>query len=220
MSQPSELELNARLKQLALEAQRYPPRSQERRIRLERLFREIQKWGQLANYRSLCPPHLQGCYEDIYADAVQKLYCFITENIERYNTEQGEVLQWANGHLRYRFLDTLQEYQRGNRRASQEIQILSLDQLDTMPITDNSSSPCLSEQVIQVIKEDPEGIFVSTYTCGNPQANFQFIALKRYDGYGWKKISEELGIEISALSNFYQRCLSRFKTKIQEYLAG
>ena len=218
MSNPDDL--NHRLKQLALTAQRYPPRSRQRQTTLHQLFSEIQHSGQLASFWSLCPDNWRWCYEDIYADAVQTLFCFITEHIERYAPEKGEVLQWANGQLRYRFLDTIGDYKQGKRRASQDTQILSLEDLDGIGQNDDSSSSYLSEQVIQVIEEDPEGLFVETYTCRNPQANFQFIALKRYAGYGWKEISEELGINISALSNFYQRCLNRFKTKIQEYLAG
>lgn len=218
MSQQSEL--NARLQQLALAAQRYPPRSPERRRQLHRLFLEIQQCRRLAHYRSLCPPQLQGCYQEIYEDAVQTLFRFMTENIDRYEAEKGDLLQWANGHLRYRFLDTVRTYQSSDRRTPPDIRIISLDELETMPETQSSKSAFLSEQIIQIIEEDPEGLFAATYTCGNSQANFQWIALKRSGGYGWKEISQELGVEISALSNFYQRCLGKFKITIQKYLAN
>ncbi|NEN88748.1 MAG: sigma-70 family RNA polymerase sigma factor [Okeania sp. SIO3H1] len=72
----------------------------------------------------------------------------------------------------------------------------------------------------QFIKEDSTGNFKSHYTSGNPQANFQYIALKRLDGYQWSELSQELGVPIPALSNFYQRCLKKFRQIFIDYLSN
>jgi hypothetical protein len=70
-----------------------------------------------------------------------------------------------------------------------------------------------------IIKEDPQGIFSKTYTCNNRRANFQYIALKKNEGYAWREIAEDLNLKISAISNFYRRCLQEFAPLIQKYLS-
>ena len=205
-------ELEDRLRQLAQEAQEKQGLS--RKIVLDRLFREIQQSGQLGHYWSLCPRQLHSCYEDIYAEALQNLFRYLTEKIDRYNPASGEVLQWANGLLRWRFLDAVRDWHKLPPSQTQQIVLEDLDK-----IKDTELNPSLSEKIIQVIKEDPEHRFVNKHMRNNPKANFKVIALRRMEGYSWQEISEELNCKISALSNFYQRSLKEFKVIIQNYLA-
>jgi hypothetical protein len=212
-------ELDRHLQQLAVEAQRHPAKSKERQRALARLFRAMQQSGKLAHFRSVCPDMLRSSYEEIYAEALQNLFCYITEHLERYDPKQGEVLQWANGILRWRILDAVNKFGQFFSNLPHNTQIIDLGDLDAriQPITE--LNPSLAEQVIQVIKEDPEGIFKSTYTGDHPHANFQFIALQRANGQSWEAISQQLGNKIPALSNFYQRSLKKFAPKIREYLS-
>ena len=87
------------------------------------------------------------------------------------------------------------------------------------PEVKSSSKYSLSEELIECIQEDQEGLFKNTYITKKPNANFQFIALQILSGYSWKEISAQLGVKIPTLSCFYQRCLIKFAPKFKEYLA-
>jgi hypothetical protein len=79
--------------------------------------------------------------------------------------------------------------------------------------------PLPSQQVLQCLEDDPEGLFQRSHIDHHPQANFQFLAIKRLAGYSWQELSEELGIAIPTLSSFYQRCLTRFAPQLKAYLS-
>jgi hypothetical protein len=102
-----------------------------------------------------------------------------------------------------------------------QIKRLTIDDLDRnySVAGNNSDTPSLSQEVIQCLEEDPDGIFKETYAASNPAASFQFLSLKIVAGYSWKEISSELGIKIPTLSSFYQRCLVKFAPKFKEYLS-
>jgi hypothetical protein len=205
-------ELNTRLRQLATEAQQYPSKSPERQRRLAKLFSEIQKSGQIAYYHSLCPSMLRGSYQEIYDEALQITYCHITEKINQYDPSKGEVLAWFNNTLKWKFLDTIPNFQ----LPSSIIPITSIDKLSQIPSNPEESLP--SAQIIEIIEEDPEKLFENTYLGNNKQANFKYIALQRYKGISWQVLSSELELNIANLSNFYQRSLKKFAPIIRKYL--
>lgn len=153
-------ELDERLKQLILEAQRHLPKTPGRNRLLHQLFLEIQNSGKLANYFALCPHPLKASYAEIYAEALQKLFCYITQHLENYQIEKGEVLQWVNGILKWRFLDAVREW----REISARIPILSLEELGGIVerLAQSNNTPSFGEQAIDIIKEDPQGIFSKT----------------------------------------------------------
>jgi DNA-directed RNA polymerase specialized sigma24 family protein len=105
---------------------------------------------------------------------------------------------------------------------AKRVKRLTLDDLEkNNPAEVNPQlTPSLSQEIIHYLETDPEGLFNQTYTSNQPAANFQFLALKLLSGYSWKEISEELGIKISTLSSFYQRCLTKFSPKLREYLSS
>ena len=212
-------EIDQQLKQFAIEAQRQPPKTKQRQQALAKLLSAMQQSGMLTRpYRG----YFQGFYEEIYAEALQRLFCHLCERIDEYDTHR-EVLQWANFLLKKRFFIEAARtimptvHQSGNSRT---IIRLSLDDLDrNNPIEIKSqSTPSLSQEVMEFIESDPEGIFKSTHVSNHPAANFQFLALKIIAGYSWKEISAELEIKIPTLSSFYQRCLTKFAPKFKEYL--
>jgi hypothetical protein len=102
-----------------------------------------------------------------------------------------------------------------------KIRRITLEVLETQnPIELRShTNASLSEEVIQFIREDCDGLFKGTYIEQKPAANFQHIALRFLDGYSWKEISEELNVKVVTLSSFYLRCLAKFAPKFKEYLS-
>jgi DNA-directed RNA polymerase specialized sigma24 family protein len=211
-------DLESRLLQLVLAVKEQPAGSSQRNRYLSKLFCELQNSEQLAKCWSKCPTQLQGNYGEIYADALQRLFIFITKNIDKYDAAEGTVIQWVNGQLKWRFLDAVREWSHFNL----DYPMLSVDELDRISsqLPTDLTSPSLFEQVINYIDEDPDGYFQEACTGNNPQANFRYIALKRnVDNLSWKELAEELDLKIAALSNFYQRYLERFTPLIVQYLS-
>ncbi|NEP20231.1 MAG: sigma-70 family RNA polymerase sigma factor [Leptolyngbya sp. SIO4C1] len=212
--------LDEQLKELAVEAQRYPPQTPQRQRALTRLI------GQLCQSRKLVRPYrgqFYGLYEDIYAEAQQRLFLYICEQIDRYDPEK-EVLQWANFLMKKRFfIEASREVMPTAPKGLdlRQVQRITLDSLDRQePVEARSQSTLsLSEAVIQCIQEDRDGLFQRTHIQHKPAANFQYIALKFLDGYAWKEISAELKVKVVTLSSFYQRCLTKFAPILKEYLS-
>ncbi len=214
-------QLDQELKQLAIAAQQYPPRTRERQRALAKLVNAMQRSGKLVRPRR---EQFQECYEEIYAEAVQRLFTHICEKIDTYQPERGEVLQWANFLLNRQFFieasrELLPTVPKGIDPKT--IKRLTLDDLDRNNPSDINPHlvPLPSQQVLQCLEEDPEGAFRQTHIDRYPTANFQFLAIKRLAGYSWQELSTELGIGIPTLSSFYQRCLTKFALQLKEYLS-
>ncbi|MEB3359421.1 MAG: hypothetical protein VKK04_22035 [Synechococcales bacterium] len=214
-------EHDSHLKELALEAQRHPQNSRERRKALTRLLRAIEQSRQLSRPRR---DQFQGLYEEIYADAVQRLYAHICDRIDTYSAEKGEVLQWANFLLSKRFfIEASREllptvYKGMDARAVIHLTLEDLDRENPQDANPHSR-PLLSQEVRTFIEDDPDQIFQTTHVADRPDASFQLIALRRLDGFSWQEISAALGIRVPTLSSFYQRTLTRLAPKLKEYLS-
>lgn len=209
--------MDEELQQLAQDIQKCQQSCQKTKL-LNKMIRELQNANCLYYDHNLVPDYLRGCYDEIKAEAQQKLFCWITKNIDDYDSNRATLRTWLNHKLRFLMLDVIRDFKNNNLK---EVSIFSLEDLDKQKIQSsksNESKLFLSEQVIKVIQEDPERIFQITYTGKNPQANFQFICLERYQGYSWQEISNKLKILIPTLSNFYQRKLKEFAPLIQTYL--
>lgn len=203
-------QLDAQLKELALLAQRQPHATKGRRIALTQLVDAIWQSGKL------CRPYsgqFRPLYEDIYDEAVQNLFFYLCrdDNINKYDSERGEVITWVNMLLTKRFfLEAIPKF------ASKANEInLENSYLENI----SSSEPAsLFEQIRECIEDDPDKIFTKEHVKGHPEANFQAIARRRYSGVSWKDISAEWDIGITTLHHFYQRCVKKFAPKIREYL--
>jgi hypothetical protein len=219
MNEPDEAStdvIDRQLKQLAIAAQQQPPKSRERQRALAHLISAIQQSRKLARPRR---EQFQGFYEEIYAEAVQRLFAHICDKIDRYQPERGEVLQWAN------FLLNRQFFVEASREVfatlPKGVTRLTLDDLDRSNPSEVNPQlvPLPSQQVLQCLEEDPEGLFQRSHIDHHPEANFQFLAIKRLAGYSWQELSTDLGIAIPTLSSFYQRCLIRFAPQLKAYLS-
>lgn len=212
--------LDKRLKQLAIEAQQALPKTPQRQRALAQLVDSICRSNQLVR------PHrgqFRGFYEDIYAEAQQRLFLYVCEHIHRYNPE-FEVLQWANFLMKKRFFieasrDVMPTMHKGiNRSNMKRITLDVLDKQEPMELR-SQSTLSLSEAVIQCIQEDRDGLFKSTHIKNKPEASFQYVALQFLGGYSWKEISADLEVKVVTLSSFYQRCLTKFASVLKEYVS-
>lgn len=213
----SESPLDKDLCELAERAQRNPVGSRNRHQALTELIKQLKVPGRL------CRPHLgkfQGFYDDIYAEAFQRLSIFVWTHIDRYDPERATVLRWANFFFRKRFSEAIDEFMRPRPKgANRDVQCVSMNELNLPdPIPPSSQGQSLGESVITLIHEDPEGIFQAHHIQGHPEANFQYIALQRYYGVTWRELSDELKIPIGTLSEFYRRSIQRFRQKIRDDL--
>jgi DNA-directed RNA polymerase specialized sigma24 family protein len=201
------------LKNYALTAQQHLPRSKERQVALSKLITAIQKPG------CLCKPSLTfgAKRQDVITEGRSRLYLFICEQIDRYDPERGEVLQWINNRLRYLYIEAYRDL---SSQGKGRVTILSLDDLENQrfPFLESQKTPSMEGKLYRCLEEDADGSFSQAYTQ-IPAANFQFIALRRLDGYTWKQISSQLNnISVSTLSSFYRRNLESFVPLLQKYL--
>jgi len=195
--------LDETLHQLAIAAQNYPVGTPERQRTVHQLILNLQTSGRLCRPR--CPRHLLGSYEEIHAIALQNLFKYLYQKIELYQRDRGTVLQWCNYLLTQRFPDAIREVQSGD---------YSLDKIE---IPD--SKPSLEiEEVLDVLKENPDKIFTKLHVTDHPNANFQFVATQVLSGYRWEEIADRLEIKISTVSSFYQRSLKKLAPQLKQYL--
>ncbi|MEO0646827.1 MAG: sigma-70 family RNA polymerase sigma factor [Cyanobacteria bacterium J06650_10] len=211
--------LEEKLKNLAMEAQKAPLKTPQRQRALTQLVDEIYRSNRLVRpYKG----QFQGFYEDIYAEAQQRLFLHICEQINQYNPK-FEVLQWTNFLMKRRFFveasrDVMPSAPKGMDRTN--VKRITLDVLDKQePLELRSQSTIsLSEEVIQCIREDRDGLFRDAHIQQKPEATFQYIALQFLGGYSWKEISAELDVKVVTLSSFYQRCLVKFAPILKAYV--
>jgi hypothetical protein len=210
-------EQNQQLSELVEQIKRSKAENCQKIQLINQMLYFVQKSGCLSYYRSLIPDYLKGSYEEIYAEAQQRLFCWISKNVDRYDSNRGEVMTWINNKLRYIMLDVIDELK---YNTLEQVPIFSLEDLENSGkiIPENSEALSLSEQVINIIREDPEEKFKKTYPANQPRANFQFLCLERYEGTQWKVLSQELDLPVPSLSNFYQRRLKEFAPLIKSYL--
>jgi DNA-directed RNA polymerase specialized sigma24 family protein len=213
-------ELDKRLEQLALTAKNSPPKSGARRKALSKLINEVQNSNKV-----FC----RGRYdfpEEVYNEALQETWLYICRNIENFDPSIGRVMTWINFILEKRFINVINRHTRQRQQQSLDEPIRQNDGegdfqrtlLDKIEETNFYARSPEWENVRLLIEEDPDGRFQQKYIEGNPNANFQAIAIRRLDEKSWKDISECFQIPIPTLSTFYQRCIKLFTPIFEEYL--
>jgi DNA-directed RNA polymerase specialized sigma24 family protein len=212
--------LDEYLRQLVEIAQQHPPNSRDRKKALAKLISVLQQSKQLTRPRR---GQFQGFYEEIYREALQRLFTYVCDRIDDYDAQRGRVLQWVNFLLSRRFFieasrEVLPTVPKGVDPKA--VTRLSLEDLDSNNPSELNPqlTPSLSEDLKHYLQEDPDGIFQMTCITQCPKANFQYIALKRLDGYSWQELAAELNLGISTLSSFYQRSITRFAPKCRQDL--
>lgn len=224
MNSTSREELDNQLEQLAIQAQKHLPATQERQKALSKLLGCLLSSGKL--YRppqNRLPTQLYGVYEEIYAEAKQELLLYVCRRIEEYNPQRGAVLTWVNLLMDRRFFaNAIAKFCKvyENRVSTTRS---TLDELDCFDV-ENLANPepddvPLSEKLRDLIEVDPEGIFQKTAIENHPNVTLQFLMLKRLSGQSWSEIAEETRLKVPTLSSFYQRNLKKLAPIIQHYLS-
>lgn len=228
--------LDEELKELAILAQSHPPKSAQRRKCLRRLIEKAQTSGRLRrNFSYQDVPFA----EEIHREAWQDLWTFVSQNIEQYDPQRGPFLRWLNYLLVKRFFP--KAISRVIKRNQQQIGQLTVyfeswerinynheetNDEEFLPIKKSKlfqefvrqKQPFLSDMVKECLQVDPDGVFSNKHVKNIPQANFRNIALWRIEGRKWQEIADELGVQVSTLSDFYQRAMPNMSTQIRKYL--
>ncbi|WDD36973.1 sigma-70 family RNA polymerase sigma factor (plasmid) [Nostoc sp. UHCC 0926] len=195
--------------ELAVIAQQQLPGTTGRRIALSKLMDVIYRSPKLWYFPNR-NQYLPGVYEDIYEEARQDLFVYISQNLDKYDPTRAQFMTWANMLLKKRFFKDAIPKIIGKNELKVDPYVLENKEY---PQPDNTEVDWITavEKIKQYIETDPEGIFKQERIKGHPQANFRQIAIKKWSGISWKQMSEEWEIPIPTLSNFYQRSLQRFR---------
>ncbi|WP_155834670.1 hypothetical protein [Leptolyngbya sp. PCC 6406] len=232
--------MNDQLQALVLAIQGYSPETArlQRRKALRQLLQLLHQHRRLYQpSKSRLPVSLHHAYEEICDEAHTLLMALIYEEIDRYDPSRGPVLNWLRFHINRRCLSqamkTIEDpifsrHIRGSDKTQKHylykrefflrdgIQEDGRELISTSDISEENPLP--SEQVRTVLETDPQGEFRATCVRGNPRANFQVIALWRFENSKWDALATQLDEKVPTLSSFYQRSLKRFSPKIREYI--
>ncbi|MFB2981441.1 sigma-70 family RNA polymerase sigma factor [Microseira sp. BLCC-F43] len=200
--------LHQRLKQLVAAARSYPPKSWQRRQKLNEIVRSILKSGKLWQENS---PY--------YNDALQQTWLYLCRNLERYDPAKGSVITWLDKYLRWR----LQDY-REEQKQEQDRTVFNFPTAagDTIELIDNLPAcpdiPLILAETYEWVATDPDGELSATQVKGYPHVTCQVILLRRLPPeMTWKAIAQEFGIPLSTVANFYKReCLPRLRKFAQK----
>jgi DNA-directed RNA polymerase specialized sigma24 family protein len=205
MTHLSSDDFDRRLQQLAVEAQKHPPKSRQRQQALNRLVHLIMQSGQMRH------PTPDGC-EDFYNEALQKTWLYIFQHIENYKPEHP-VMAWFNYLIKQNRIAVVREY-----RNSRMETILSLDELEWRFATPEETLD-EAKMLRQLLEEDPEHLFRTAHIRSRPDVTFQFLALARtVEDKSWDELSQSLGISPQTLCSFFNRQLRNFNPYFYKYL--
>ena len=224
MNQKGREELDEQLKQLALEAQKHPPKTEKRQVALTKLVNEIQRSGLLYRpHQSRLLPDFYSVYEDIYDEAKQKLMLHICKNIEQYDSERGKVMTWVNLLMDKRFFnEASNELRKIKDIGINMIRNRPFEQWDTLEVENafiSGTTLFPLEEIRWFIEQDPDEYFQNVYIEGKPEISFKLLLLKKLDGDSWREISEDLKTPLPTLHSFYKRNLKKFAPKLKAYLS-
>lgn len=200
-------ELDIKLEELALTAQKSPAKSLERQLALTKLISSIQQSGKLFCRKYNYP-------DDIYNEALQETWLYISRKIENYKPEVGKVLAWVNFILNKRFKDAIKRNTNTFKSLDEPIYLEGDSGSKNLTLLDTIIQQTQSDDV-EVLKialeEDPQGLLSREHIKHHPEANFKEILLRRLSKQSWKEMSIEWGIGIPTLSSFYWRCIQDSK---------
>lgn len=199
---------NTQLQNLALAAQKHPPRSEWRQYALGELWQAIQLSGRLYYpHQTSVPAKL---YNFIYQEALSQTFLYVCRNINKYDPTRSQLMTWINYRLNLTFIDVK------NKLINPNIQYFEPKYLDN--VVANEDSTPLSEAIRQYIEDDPDNSFASQYIRNRPDANFRSIALARFSGKTWEELSSEFDLKLPTLSRFFCRSCDKFRYKFREFL--
>lgn len=223
---------DAIMNQIAQEAQKAAPNSNERRLILNLLVEAIQIADKFSHPQRSSLSFSPDIYEYVYKEAIQITLMEICLNIDRYNP-RSDIMAWVNFLVSRRFSDTYNKYRKqgitkspkfnSNQKdnSQSEIKIIFLDSPDTLEkIWHQDEATSKSQKLRYFIEEDPGEIFMKTHITNRPDVNFKVILLEKIWGdKTWENLADKWQIDsIQTLSSFFNRCLKKFRPVFLEYL--
>ncbi|MBE9164431.1 hypothetical protein [Tychonema sp. LEGE 06208] len=213
---PTKDEIDDRLKQLAIAAQNHQPKTLGQRLAMTNFMAEVEKYKIVK-----CPRNTKftpEIYRAICAEAKSDLTLRICREIHNYRPEK-EVSQWVN-FLMLKCFQQATPKVIGKKEFSIEYcgdMDLVFNQIQKQHLQNKSGQ--LEAALSDIIVEDPGGFFEGEVMKKYPQVNFKFLLVKKViKDESWQEISDELGVNVSSLSTFYQRCVKKFTPRFKEYL--
>lgn len=218
------------LDKLALEAQKHPANSKARKKALTKLVMAIQASGKL-----YCADRYDS--PEVYNEALQEVWLYVCQNIDRYDPSKGNAITWVNYTLKWRFRDAADRHL-NRKRVSQDnqrkwVQTLSLDAPVKTPDSAGDSGETYLDSIPQetppfmpadklrgYIENDPQGIFQHRHIRNHPEANYRTIALFYLENKSWAEIVAEFDNQISygTVTGFFWRACRHFAPQFQDYL--
>ena len=202
------------LKTMGLTAQKLFLNSELRTYALTELVKAIKLSGRL------CRPHRQkfstSLYQILYEEALSETLCYVCLNIDLYDPNRGnkKFMNWVNFKLDKSILKCYEKYVKYSKFELTAFQYL--EQIE-QPV----ATPNLPQILREYLIKDPDNIFYATHIRNRPDANFTKIALAKFSGSSWSKISQQLEIPIPTLNSFYNRWCRRFlpllETELKKY---
>jgi DNA-directed RNA polymerase specialized sigma24 family protein len=217
---PSNNDFERSVRELAQEAQRYPPLSSQRQIALNKLVNEILRSQRLVRpQKGLWAANF---YEDLYNEALQKTLFDICQKIDNYNSEHS-VLAWANFLIKNHFLLVVNDYKKKGitympKSAKRSMPCLPyLEDLDRYLPTDPDNE---DDQILKhFLEEDPENLLANERLREHPEVTFQLLALAKFvEDRTWEEIATTLGISLQTLCSFFNRRLQKLLPYFKKYL--
>lgn len=197
--------LQEQVRQLILEACRYPIGSPERQRRLTKIIRLIagQLWKENAPY---------------YQDALQQTWIYFCQNLcegktgRPYDPERASVVTWLNAYLKRRLQDGFIKAQSDlsttvSPSRMGDLDSPSSDLIEQLPA--QPDIPPLLEDVKRWAEQGQDPRLIETQLKGYPHITCQALILCRLPPETpWKELAAEWDVSIGTLSSFYQRkCL-------------
>ncbi|MGB3265936.1 MAG: hypothetical protein WBA89_18485 [Microcoleus sp.] len=213
---PTKDEIDDRLKQLAIAAKNYQPKTLGRQQAVTKFIMEVE------TYKIVKIPQntkfSAQVYREICAEARQILLLRICREIHNYRPE-NKVSQWVNFLMIKCFQEATPKVI-GRRELSTVCygdMDLIFNQLEKQQLQNESYQ--IGAALLDMIADDPDDVFQCEVMRKYPHVNFKLLlANKIIEEKSWQDISNELGVSVSSLSSFYLRGLEKFAPRFREYL--
>lgn len=198
------METHLSLENLVFEAQSTPPKTKARQQALEKLFRKLmQEISDAYKYK------MSSGNKEVSEEAMQNLWLYICEKIDKYNTNQGTVIAWVNNLLKWRMLDQKQVVY---EMRGQTILI------EPEHLTHEEQPLSLTETLHQIIEEDQDQLFSNHYLESHPHLHFKQLATLRLSGTPWREIANQYEVSEVNLRKFWSRSVKRFAPILKQNL--
>lgn len=190
---------------------------------LQSLAGKTKKSGKASRpLKSLIPQkHLQ---EELYAEAKVNTFCYIHDNINKYDPGKGTVKSWVNRTLCLKFLDAFNNEYRGTKL--QKAKAESLDAPiklgstttwhDCLPARPPSKKHEIHRLFRELIQNDPEDFLknVLIRSRDGNQISLQEALLMRLEGITLEAIDMETGVSFRSISS----CINRKNAELRAYI--